>query len=223
LLEAIVGQKLRPGTRLVEDDIGGLFGVSRTLVRSALQALAHERIVRIEANRGAFVASPTIEEARAVFDARRVLEAAIARRSAANMTRKDGTRLRLHLKEERQALLSGDRTRAILLSGKFHLAIAAIAAQPVLTRMLRELVAQSSLVIALYGVTRASVCGNDDHVALADALSARDGRKAENLMVQHILHIENDINLASGISSPADLGAALSHRVKRSTTRRALS
>ncbi|MBN9022792.1 MAG: GntR family transcriptional regulator, partial [Rhizobiales bacterium] len=50
ILTAILDHRLPPGTRLPEDEIGAAFGASRTIVRAALQALAHERVVVIEPN-----------------------------------------------------------------------------------------------------------------------------------------------------------------------------
>src|ERR1700712_3347789 len=73
---AIFEQRLPPGTKLTEDKLGGIFGVSRTIVRNALLRLAHERIVEVRPNRSAVVASPTREEAQHVFEARRIVEAA---------------------------------------------------------------------------------------------------------------------------------------------------
>ena len=74
---AILEHRLLPGTKLGEDEIGEIYGASRTLVRTALQQLAHEGIVNIEKNRGAFVARPTPADAREVFEARRLIEPTI--------------------------------------------------------------------------------------------------------------------------------------------------
>ena len=57
--DAIIDRRLAPGTKLSEAEVGTLFEVSRTVVRSALQMLAFEGLVRSERNRGAFVANPT--------------------------------------------------------------------------------------------------------------------------------------------------------------------
>src|SRR5689334_18708529 len=77
LFDAIIDHRIPPGTPLPEDTLAGAFGVSRTVVRKALLTLGHEKLVELRPNRGAVVARPTVEEARAVFEARRVLEAAI--------------------------------------------------------------------------------------------------------------------------------------------------
>ena len=70
---------LAPGTKLPEDERWAISSfVSRTIVRSALQALAHDRLVTLEPNRGAFVAKPTKLEAREVFEARALIEPKVA-------------------------------------------------------------------------------------------------------------------------------------------------
>ena len=47
------------------------------------RAAAHDRIVTVIANRGAFVSSPTVEEAREVFEARRLIEPDLVRQRRA--------------------------------------------------------------------------------------------------------------------------------------------
>ncbi len=56
-----------PGSRLVEDQLAEVFGVSRMRVRSVLQALARDKVVTLHKNRGACVAEPTVKEAKEVF------------------------------------------------------------------------------------------------------------------------------------------------------------
>jgi len=64
---AIHEHRIAPGTKLGEDELGEIYGVSRTVVRAALQSLSHIQLVEIRRNRGAFVARPSLKEAREVF------------------------------------------------------------------------------------------------------------------------------------------------------------
>jgi DNA-binding GntR family transcriptional regulator len=212
IVRAVVEQRLPPGTRLGEDDLGATFGVSRTIVRAALRVLARDRIVTLRPNRGASVASPSVEEARQVFHARRVVEAALIRDAAVAWTLADLAVLRGHLAAEGEALARGDRSAAIRLSGDFHLRIASLAGQDVLTGFLRELISRSALVIALYGTTRASSCGTREHDALVEALARRDGDTAAALMAAHLEHVEHDLDLARATRSAPDLATALGRR-----------
>ncbi len=195
ILGAVVEQRLPPGTKLPEDQLATLFSVSRTLVRGALRSLAQDGIVVLARNRGASVASPSPADARELFDARRVVEAVTTLRAAAQATESDFLDLEALLREGRDALAADDRGRAIRLSGTFHVKIAGVARQAVLEGFLKELVARSSLVIALYGHRGRSDCGDAEHAELIEALRRRDGPRAVALMTEHLHHLEDDLDL----------------------------
>src|SRR5450631_1162238 len=74
---AVMRHRLPPGTKLTEASLCELFHVSRTIVRKALLRLAHEHILELRHNRGAVVASPSPQDTREIFAARRAIEAAI--------------------------------------------------------------------------------------------------------------------------------------------------
>jgi DNA-binding GntR family transcriptional regulator len=96
---AIVERRLMPGTRLVEQQIADVFEVSRTVVRQALNQLSRDRLVTLEPARGAFVATPSIDEARQVFQVRRLIEGGMVRQLAAQITDKQVEQLRAHLRD----------------------------------------------------------------------------------------------------------------------------
>jgi DNA-binding GntR family transcriptional regulator len=106
-----------------------------------------------------------------------------------------------------------DRVAAIRLSGAFHVAVAAIRGEGVITTFLRGLISRSSLVIALYGRGVASVCGHDDHVEFLGALEAHDGEKAAMLMAEHLDHIVGDLDLARDSGVTVDVAAVLRERL----------
>ncbi|MGY5809229.1 GntR family transcriptional regulator [Rhizobium sp. LEGMi198b] len=196
--DAIVERRLAPGAKLSEADVGNLFNVSRTLARAALQALSYEGLVSVEKNRGAFVAYPSPEEARQIFAARRLVEPGILLEAAARISPADIQHLRqLLLLEGRLVEEHGSAARRaeIKASGDFHLAIAVISGNAIMQRFMEELVARSSLVIALYGQSTASSCGHHEHGEIVDALEQKDSDRACRLMLQHIAHIETDLDM----------------------------
>ena len=206
---AIHEHRLPPGTKLIEDEVGDIFGVSRTVVRAALQQLAHDRLVAMQKNRGAHVSQPSIREAREVFEARSLLEPRTARSAAHRATPADIARLQSHIDEEHQALNSGDSGRALRLSGLFHVEIARIADQDIIAAFIAQLVARSSLIIALYWQRRAALCESHAHDALLRALA--DGRAdlAEDLMKGHLLDLVSSLDLRGAVAAPASLRDAL--------------
>ena len=198
LRDAIVDRRLAPGTKLSENEVGALFDVSRTVARAALQMLSFEGLVRTERNRGAFVANPSPDEARQLFAARRVVEPGIAAAVAERIASADAAAFRLQLGKEAGLLAElgpSARRAEIKASGDFHLMLASVAGNAILQRFMEELVARSSLVIALYGRSGASSCGHADHMAILEALERRDGERAASLMLHHIDHIEADLDL----------------------------
>ncbi len=196
--DAIVERRLSPGTKLSENDVGNLFNVSRTLARAALQALSYEGLVSVEKNRGAFVAYPSPEEARQIFAARRLVEPGILREAAARITPSQIQHLKQLLLEEGR--LMGERGQTarraeIKASGDFHLTLAAISGNAIMQRFMDELVARSSLVIALYGQSTISSCGHSEHGDIVAAIERNDLDEACRLMLHHIAHIEADLDL----------------------------
>ncbi len=191
---SIVEHRLAPGAKLTEDGLADIFGVSRTRVAKALQRLAHEKIVTLHPNRGAFVAQPTRDDAREVFAARCLIEAKIMALAAAVASPSSIVDLRRLVAEERQARHRGDQRRAIKLSGEFHLKIATIAGNRTLAEFLTELVARTSLIIAMAQEPSESGCDENDHAALVELLSQGEGRKAGRRVVAHLTAIENSLD-----------------------------
>lgn len=209
LAEAIHDHRLSPGMKLNEDEVGVICGVSRTVVRAALQELAHNRLVDLRRNRGAFVAQPTVKEAREVFEARALLEPRTARSAAERMGTGDIALLQAHIDAEHAALDAGETGRALQLSGQFHIEIARIADQHTIAEFVSQLVARSSLIIALYWQRRAALCESHAHHALLRALERGDGPLAEDLMKSHLLDILTSLDLRDQSSSPRSLEEAL--------------
>jgi DNA-binding GntR family transcriptional regulator len=198
LRDAIVDRRLGPGTKLSESEVGTIFGVSRTIVRAALQMLSFEGLVRAERNRGAFVANPTVEEARQVFASRRLIEPGLVSAACERISSAEISAFRDQLQKEAGFLSErgpSARRSEIKASGDFHLMLAAVAGNTILQRFMEELVARSSLVIALYGRSGASSCGHSEHMAIVDALELGDAAGAQSLIVHHIEHIEADLDL----------------------------
>lgn len=195
LSQAVHEHRLAPGTKLGEDDLSDIYGVSRTIVRTALQSLSHQQIVEIKRNRGAFVAQPSLTEAHEVFEARELLEPRTARSAALNATPEDVVLLQDHITQEHAALAAGDRGRALYLSGKFHLEIARIANQQTIADMISVLIARSSLIIALYWRRESALCESQAHHALIKAIADNNGALAEELMQSHLVDLHSALNL----------------------------
>jgi DNA-binding GntR family transcriptional regulator len=206
---ALVEHRLPPGAKLGEEALGEIFGVSRTKVRQALNRLGQDKLVTLLPGRGAFVARPDAREARDLFDARRVLERTVIERFAAAATRSQLATLREHLARQRAAIGAGDVAARNRLLGEFHVVIAEMAGNAVITQLLSELVLRSSLVTLLYQSRRAASCSADEHAELIDAVRRGDASAAVHLMDDHLAHVERDLALPEEPEATLDLRDAL--------------
>jgi len=202
IFDGVMNQRLPPGTKLPEAALCELFQVKRAVVRKVLQRLAHDRIVELRPNKGAIVASPTPEETRQIFEARRSLEAAIVRLAVRNASTADIADLRERMAREHEAMHRFDQPAWARLASAFHLRLAQAAGNPVLERFLMELVSRCSLIVALYEAPGNASCEHDEHEALVDCIERRDEAGAVRIMEEHLLVLERHIRLQQ--EAPAD-------------------
>jgi len=201
---AILEHRLAPGTKLGEDRLATIFGANRPKIREVLARLAHEQVVQLIPQRGAFVAKPTVEQAHDVFEARRLIEPGIVRRLIENPDAQKVQRLQLHLKQEAEARQREDTRAIVRLSGEFHVLLAELAGNMALARIMRELSTLTCLIISLYDAPTATSCRADEHEELVAAIKRADAKLATTLMLHHLDHIQQSLNLDQA-SEEADL------------------
>jgi DNA-binding GntR family transcriptional regulator len=195
LTKAIVAHRLAPGVKLVEQKLADHFGVSRTLVRQALYQLENQRLIVLEPARGAFVASPSIEEAAQVFDVRRMLEAQMTRHFAAQATSEQIQSLREHVRQEKAAVDSGDAPGRIELLGDFHVRMAELMGNQVLAELLSDLISRCALITLMYQSADAAQESNDEHAQIVEALAKGDAEKSVALMDAHLSQVFSNLQL----------------------------
>lgn len=211
VFDAIIERQLPPGHKLSEALLGKAFGVGRMHIRRSLLLLANRGVVDLHTHRGAFVSRPSIEEARTVFEARREVEPNITRLAVERATVEDISTLQRHLESEQDAHDAGNRREAIRLSGQFHLILAKIANNAILTKLVRELITRASLIIGIYGSADVSDCRDQDHQGLLSAFITKDAEQAANLMLNHLCSIEKNLNFQSANEHRVDLESVFSN------------
>lgn len=195
ITDAIAERRLMPGTKLSEQKIGDIFKVSRTVVRQAFNQLSRDRLVVLEPARGAFVATPTAQEARDVFEVRAILEAAVTKQLCAVITDEQVRQLREHLALERAAVDNAQVPGRTRLLGDFHLVLAHMLGNEVLVQMLGELVTRSSLIALMRQSSQSAEESLGEHVAIVDAFERRDPRSAVRLVAKHLANVQRNLDL----------------------------
>jgi DNA-binding GntR family transcriptional regulator len=202
---AILGHRLAPGTKLAEERLVALSGMSRSKIRPVLARLAHEKLVELIPNRGAFIASPSIKEARELFFTRQLIEPAIIQLLCESAESTGIEKLKQHILTEAEARRAGDRVAIIRLSGEFHILLAELAGNDILVRMMRELTAQTCLVITLYDSANTPACPNDHHGDIIEAIEAKDVKLATQRLTSHLREVENTLRLEVDVEAEVDL------------------
>ena len=192
IYRAVFEHRLEPGQRLREEELAAEFGVSRTVVRQALQRLAQDQVIELMHNRGARVPLPNLEDARHVFEARRMVECEVARQLGGRLTPEQLQELHALAQAEAEADQRGERAEVIRLSGEFHNALARMHGNPVMVRMLSGLMPTTSLLMARFKVLGGDVCVAHRHVDLISAL-LKGGNPAATEMRKHLQELEQSL------------------------------
>ncbi|HVL34098.1 MAG TPA: GntR family transcriptional regulator [Burkholderiales bacterium] len=209
VLDAILDHRLSPGTKLGERELSELLGASRGAVRGALARLGHSLLVELRPNRGAVIANPTAAETRDVFEARRVIESALAERLARSLQPQALEELLAYVASEQEAYDAGDRKTGQRLSIRFHKMLSERAGNGELDRFLEHLICRTPLLTLAHQGTELAYCGVGEHRAIVEALAARDGALAAQRMREHLVRLESQLRL-EGQPARASLSAALS-------------
>ena len=201
LTRAIVEHRLQPGAKLTEQTLAGHFDVSRTLVRQALFQLSQRRLVTLEPARGAFVASPSAEEARQVFAVRRMLEVELTRAFVAAATPAHIDALRDHVAREQAAVQRQDVEGRTELLGDFHVLMAELLGNHVLADVLQDLLARCAIATPMYQSSHAAHDSSAEHAALVECFAAGNVTRAVKLMREHLDHVEAGLKLDQPVPS----------------------
>jgi DNA-binding GntR family transcriptional regulator len=208
LTKAIVEHRLHPGTKLAEQKLADHFGVSRTLIRQALFQLVQKRLIRMEPARGAFVATPSSDEARQVFAVRRMIEIEMTRSFVRNVTPARIKALKDHVAEEKAAVQRGDVAGRTDLLGDFHVRMAELMGNEVLAQMLGELISRCALITLMYQSSNAAEHSAEEHSEILKAIIAKDEALAVKLMDDHLRNVEEGLALDRKVPSN-DIAMAL--------------
>ena len=185
IVQSILTRKIQPGTRLGEQELADLFGVSRTLVREALIQLRSRGFVEVRSRIGWYVVEPSFEEAQETYAARRIIETGMLR-DAGKPLQSVIQRLRRHVAEEKACIASDEPGARSIALADFHVCLAECLGNRFITGMMVDLSARTTLVSALYQPKTDAEISNDDHAHIVEALAVGDNVRTEQLMREHI-------------------------------------
>ncbi|AJW47439.1 MULTISPECIES: GntR family transcriptional regulator [Ralstonia] len=187
LRERIVEMELLPGTRIVEKALAEEFGTSRTPVHEAVQRLAEEGLIDVQARVGTFVSRiplNTLEEAMLV---RSALEAAIIEKAAERMTPEGIHKLNVVLERQAQCAREGNRRGFFRTDEAFHATLAELSGYPGVWQIILDVKTQIDryrlLTLPLEGRMSEVLA---EHRAVIDALASSNPKQAVRAMREHL-------------------------------------
>lgn len=193
LMTAIVEHQLPPGSKLPEEALAEVFGVSRTGIRKVLTRLATVQMITMTPRRGAFVAHPGVEESKAIFTTRKMIECANLSQVLEHLQPPHLVGLEKIVALEEEAHQRHDGAAAIRHSAAFHIQLQAISGNAVLTDIITTLAQRSSLVIAAWGAPWQRGCRCDDHDQLIALLRKKALPALSDAMAHHFDHIVSSL------------------------------
>lgn len=183
LREDIVSLQLPPGTRLAVDSLAERFGVSRTPVRDALNALVEEGLVMLAPRVGYYVVELSAQDVEEIADIREMIELYALRRAMKEMRPQD---IDMLLKETRSVRsLGGDERRKAFerLDRRFHTEMIRSANN----RRLGDLSARILALVDLMRNLNVRVDkALDEHIAILEAMQKGDAALAQRLLQDHL-------------------------------------
>lgn len=193
LKSAIITGQLKPGQRLVEHRLAPLLQVSRTPIREALSLLEQERLVERLPQGGVRVTLISVKEMQQLNEIRCLLEVYSAEKAAHNVasgnisseTQPFLDALRSLPLEMHNKLENEDVIELLALGNTFHAAIHELAANPIGTGVLRQVIGAMERYRALVPPTR-TITTVEEHAAIAKAILSGDPLEASTLMREHV-------------------------------------
>jgi DNA-binding GntR family transcriptional regulator len=187
ILTEISGGRLRPGARIIQEQIAQDLGVSRQPVQQALLLLRNQGILRDAPGRGLIVAPLDLEFVKNMYDMRAVMEGLACRRAAersAEPAAKQGPAI---IQAGRKAVLSGSTAKMIAADIKFHNFIYELSGNPLIApameahwsharRVMGEVLIRDERPRDIW----------DQHERIIEVIAKGDGKAAEEMAREHI-------------------------------------
>lgn len=199
----ILSGELAAGAKLNEVEIAGMLGISRGPVREAFSALGQAGLVRIEKNRGVFVRQVSLEEAGEFYEVRAALEGLIGQLAARRIAIDEIEQLRAIVRRMQGLPKTRRADDYFALNVEFHDALARAARNNALLANYRGVVRQLDLYrrATISRVAENIPLSTQEHADIVEAVAARDERRAQKLLSEHVLVSRARLQVALGVRS----------------------
>lgn len=187
LRDMIVEGELTPGARITEQSLCDRMGFSRTPLREAIKTLTSEGLIVLQPNRGATVASLSLDDIEDTFRVIGVLEALAGELACENVRDDDIAEIRVLHYQMALHRTRGERLDYFNLNQRIHEKIVELSGNAVLLETHRRL--GGRIRRHRFAANVAPERWNQairEHEEMLEALAARDGRKLAEVLRRHL-------------------------------------
>jgi DNA-binding GntR family transcriptional regulator len=185
--QSILEGNIRPGDRLIENDIAKQLDVSRTPTREAFRILASQGLVEINSNKGVRVTLITKSDLAELFEVRILLEKYCLRNFVRNATGAEIHNLETELKKMAMSVADNDNAAYLRHSVNFHTSFINKCQNKRLISIFEIL--KNNIHCAQIFYARKAVARQDsvqEHQAIWGAIKSRSIEKAETALSHHL-------------------------------------
>lgn len=187
VLDEITSGRLKPGERVIQEQLAQALGVSRQPVQQALMLLRNQRVLHDASGRGLIVAPLDADHVRDMYEMRAVLEGLAARRAAEQQAERAARIGPALIEAGRRAVAARSRTRMIAADTRFHECLYSLSGNPLVAPALAtHLTCTQRVMGEVLEGDEQPVEIWDQHERILTAISAGDAPLAESLARAHI-------------------------------------
>ncbi|MDR3673224.1 MAG: GntR family transcriptional regulator [Holophaga sp.] len=191
LRKAILSKRLKPGERLIEEQLAADLGVSRNPVREALRMLESEGLVEISPRRGASVTNLSEDEAQEIVEVRAALEGLCARLAARRCSPALKADIQKILDRGERAAAANDSPALAVIHSQVHALMAGAGHNRHLTGFVQSLRDKTDWLYTSSVTWRAQQSWRE-HAAILRAIADGDEELAAVLASRHVTQVGID-------------------------------
>ncbi len=187
LRDMILEGELAPGDRIVEQSLCDRLGLSRTPLREAIKTLTAEGLIILQPNRGATVASLSLEDIEDTFRVIGVLEALAGEQACGRVQDDDIAEIRVLHYQMALHRTRGERLDYFKLNQRIHERIVELSGNKVLMETHQRL--GGCIRRYRFAANLATERWDQairEHEEMLDALDARDGKRLAEILRRHL-------------------------------------
>lgn len=189
--DKILNNELKPGTKIVYEDLCKELGISRTPLRDAINRLKQDGLIEVKPRSGSYICLPDVKDIEDLYNVRKALECQAVEVAAQIISSEELDRLLKEADQAEKAIKQGDVNPFFYADRSFHQTIIAHSQNQLLINIMNTL----ELKIKWFGIIITKnfdrpLQANEMHKRILKAMSLRNSKEARDLMEKHIDEIK---------------------------------